>query len=122
VSPAILALHITAILLSIAGQFLLKTGALSFGAIALGEVASKFWTIALNPYIWGGLALYGVSAAGYIVVLSRAPLSIAAPLISVSYIFTVVGGAVFFGEPLPPLRLVGVFLIMMGVVLVVSAK
>ncbi|NJK33543.1 MAG: transporter [Oscillatoriales cyanobacterium SM2_2_1] len=121
-SPAILALHITAILLSIGGQFLLKAGALSFRAIALGDLADKFWVIVLNPFIWGGLSLYGISAAGYIVVLSRAPLSIAAPLISVSYIFTVVGGAFFFGEPLPPLRLVGVFLIMMGVVLVVNAK
>jgi drug/metabolite transporter (DMT)-like permease len=72
--------------------------------------------------IIGGLSLYAVSSIGFIVVLSRANISIVSPLLSISYLFTVLGGKLIFHEPLPPLRLVGVGLIMAGVIFVLRGQ
>ena len=50
--------------------------------------------MATQPSIVGGLSLYAVSSIGFIVVLSRANISIVSPLLSISYLFTVLGGKI----------------------------
>ncbi|MEE3718411.1 hypothetical protein V2H45_16845 [Tumidithrix elongata RA019] len=116
-----LLIQIFSLLLSIVGQFLLKAGALALGRVGMGNVAEKIVSMALQPYLWAGIAMYGLSAIGYIIVLSRTKLSIAAPTISISYVIITLGGALLFHEPLPLIRMVGVLVIVIGVLMVLQS-
>ena len=113
---------LAAILCSVLGQFILKAGAKILGPIGAANLVEKVIAMATQPLIIAGLALYAVSSIGFIVVLSRANISIVSPLLSISYLFTVLGGKIVFNEPLPPLRLVGVGLIMTGVIFVLRGQ
>jgi drug/metabolite transporter (DMT)-like permease len=113
---------LAAILCSVVGQFSLKAGAKILGPIGAANLVEKVIAMASQPLIVAGLALYAVSSIGFIVVLSRANISIVSPLLSISYLFTVLGGKIVFNEPLPPLRLVGVGLIMTGVIFVLRGQ
>ncbi len=110
-----------AILCSVVGQVLLKAGANALGAVGFNNLGPKLFAMTTQPLLWGGLACYAFSALGYIIVLSRAKLSAAAPLVAITYIFTVVAGMLFFGETVPMLRWAGISCIMAGVVLVLAA-
>jgi multidrug transporter EmrE-like cation transporter len=113
---------LAAILCSVLGQFTLKAGAKVLGPIGAANLVEKVVAMATQPLIIGGLSLYAISSVGFIVVLSRANISIVSPLLSISYLFTVLGGKIIFHEPLPPLRLVGVALIMTGVIFVLRGQ
>ncbi|NJL98677.1 MAG: EamA family transporter [Synechococcaceae cyanobacterium SM2_3_2] len=111
----------TSVLGGVIGQLLLKAGALALGPIQAGNLWQKLWAMASQPMILSGFCIYGMAALGFIVVLSRAKLSVASPLIATSYVFTVLAGSVFFGEEVPLMRWVGVGLILLGVLLVLRA-
>ncbi|MDP8935415.1 MAG: transporter, partial [Cyanobacteriota bacterium] len=104
------------------GQFSLKAGAKILGPIGAANLVEKVIAMATQPLIIAGLSMYAISSIGFIVVLSRANISIVSPLLSISYLFTVLGGKLIFHEPLPPLRLVGVALIMTGVIFVLKGQ
>jgi multidrug transporter EmrE-like cation transporter len=72
----------------------------------------------LNPWVLAGLGCYGLSAILWLSVLSRMPLSLAYPLVSVAIAAVVVLSAVLFGEPIPAPRAWGVVLIVIGVGLI----
>ncbi|MEZ2226457.1 MULTISPECIES: transporter [unclassified Microcoleus] len=113
---------LAAIFCGVLGQFSLKAGAKILGPIGAANLFEKILAMATQPLIVGGLGLYAFSSIGFIVVLSRAHLSIVSPLLSISYLFTVLGGKIIFNEPLPPLRLVGIGLIMTGVIFVLRGQ
>lgn len=121
-SRSVFILLLAAILCGVVGQFSLKAGAKILGPIGTANLIEKITAMATQPLIIAGLSLYAISSIGFIVVLSRANLSIVSPLLSISYLFTVLGGRFVFNEPLPPLRLVGVALIMTGVILVLKGQ
>jgi len=121
-SRSVFLVLLAAILCSVVGQFSLKAGAKILGPIGAANLVEKVMAMATQPLIVGGLCLCAVSSIGFIVVLSRANISIVSPLLSISYLFTVLGGKIVFGEPLPPLRLVGVGLIMTGVIFVLKGQ
>jgi len=121
-SRSVFLVLLAAILCSVLGQFSLKAGAKILGPIGTANLMEKVVAMATQPLILGGLSLYAVSSIGFIVVLSRANISIVSPLLSISYLFTVLGGKLIFHEPLPPLRLVGVGLIMTGVIFVLRGQ
>ncbi|MEI6429089.1 MAG: hypothetical protein WCO45_12000 [Pseudanabaena sp. ELA607] len=111
-------LQLLTLCLSVGGQFCLKAGAQALGRIGSGNLGTKLWEMAAQPFLIGGIALYGISAIGYIVVLSRAKLSVAAPLIGISYVFIAIGGNMLFKEEISSLRMTGIIIIMTGVVCV----
>jgi drug/metabolite transporter (DMT)-like permease len=121
-SRSVFLVLLAAILCGVVGQFSLKAGAKILGPIGAANLVEKITSMATQPLIIAGLALYAVSSIGFIVVLSRANISIVSPLLSISYLFTVLGGKIVFNEPLPPLRLVGVGLIMTGVIFVLKGQ
>jgi drug/metabolite transporter (DMT)-like permease len=121
-SRSVFVVLLAAILCSVLGQFSLKAGAKILGPIGAANLVEKVVAMATQPLIVAGLCLYAVSSIGFIVVLSRANISIVSPLLSISYLFTVLGGKLIFHEPLPPLRLVGVGLIMTGVIFVLRGQ
>ena len=86
------------------------------GHIALGGTGLK--DLAASPVVWGGLALFGVSAVVWLFALSRVELSFAYPFAALSYVIIVLASLTVLHESVPPLRWAGVALIIAGIVLV----
>ena len=74
--------------------------------------------IAFDPYVIAGLACYGISAAVWLVVLTRMPLSLAYPLVALAIVMVMVVSATFLGEPMPIGRIAGSILVVCGVALI----
>jgi multidrug transporter EmrE-like cation transporter len=74
--------------------------------------------LALNPFILGGLACYVVSVVVWILALSRVPVSVAYPMLSIGYIVNALAAWMLFGESLGAQKLVGIGFIVVGVWLV----
>lgn len=68
-----------------------------------------------KPLILIGFLCYGISSMFYLVALSRLDLSYAYPLIALSYVIVAVLSWWLLGESLPPLRLVGLGVVLIGV-------
>ncbi len=73
--------------------------------------------VAITAAVWGGLALFGLSAFVWLAVLSRAALSFAYPFAALTYAVIVVYD-VLVGEHVTGLRWAGVALIIAGIILV----
>jgi multidrug transporter EmrE-like cation transporter len=97
------------VLLNAAAQLLLKAGT---NAMPLGI------RLAVEPHILGGLACYVVSVVVWVVALSRVPVSIAYPMLSIGYIVNAIAAHYLFGETLSSMRVAGIGVIIVGVFLV----
>ena len=113
-------LVITGVLLNAAAQLLLKAGVRHLGVIKLQFTAilAAGWKLAFEPHILGGLACYVVSVVVWILALSRVPVSIAYPMLSLGYVVTAAAAWALFGESLGAMRLTGIAVIIVGVYLV----
>lgn len=69
----------------------------------------------LVPATWLGIAFWAVELLAWTVVLAKAPLSVAFPLMSLSYATIAVCAALFFKETIDMRRLAGIVLILGGV-------
>ncbi len=112
-------LILTSVLLGAAGQILLKMGALRLGPT--GDVGLLLWRIVTSPPILAGFGLYAVASVLWIVVLSRAPLSLAYPMLSLGYVIVLLASAYVFGETIPVVRVAGILAIVAGLILVSSS-
>ncbi len=101
-----------AICTSLAGQVLLKAGAIGPGG---------FLPQLLRVQTMVGLCAYGGAALLYIVALRRIPMSVALPCTAASYIAAVLIGYYGFDEPLGLAKLAAVGLICAGVVLLAAS-
>jgi len=108
-SAASFGLVLVGVLLNAAAQLLLKAGT---NAMPLGP------RLALEPHILGGLACYAVSVVVWVVALSRVPVSIAYPMLSIGYIVNALAAWYLFGETLSTMKLAGIGVIVAGVFMV----
>jgi drug/metabolite transporter (DMT)-like permease len=108
------------VMLNATAQLLLKAGTNRVGefAFALENVIPIGTKLAFNPFIVAGLACYGVSVVVWILGLSRVPVSVAYPMLSVGYIVNAGLAYLLFGESLPAQKIVGIGFIIVGVFLV----
>lgn len=118
----LIAMILLSVALAAVAQLALKTG--------MNEVTAKLTpeTFSLNgpslkalvsqPFVWAGLALFGVSAIVWLVVLSRASLSFAYPFASLTYVLILVFDQFVLDEEVPPLRWGGVAFIGIGIFLI----
>lgn len=115
-----LLLLIPAILSSTTGQLFLKMGMDQVGNFAFTPegILAALPQIALNPFIWIGMLGFLGGTVFWLGVLSRAPLSLAYPILALSYFVVVIEAWLFLGEQVTWLRLVGVGVIVVGVIIV----
>jgi multidrug transporter EmrE-like cation transporter len=120
VTPITFSLLMTGVLLNAAAQLLLKAGTNRVGefAFSLDNLVPIGSRLAGSPFILGGLACYVVSVVVWILALSRVPVSIAYPMLSVGYIVNALAAWMLFGESLGVQKLVGIGFIVVGVFLV----
>ena len=119
-SAATFALLMTGVLLNAAAQLLLKAGTNAVGRFefSVENILPVGMKLALEPHIAGGLACYVVSVAVWIVGLSRVPVSIAYPMLSVGYIVNAIAAWYLFGESITAQKMIGIGFIVCGVFLV----
>jgi multidrug transporter EmrE-like cation transporter len=117
--PAI-ALLLTGVLLNAGAQLLLKAGTNVLGVITLTREnwPQTLWAMATQGYFVLGAACYLVSLFVWILGLSRVPVSIAYPLLSVGYIVNAIAAHYLFGEAVTAQRWLGIGFIVVGVWLV----
>ena len=116
-------LIIISVLLAATAQILLKHGmtqVTDHGAIplALNRPVATFRRVAANASVWIGLLTFVVSAAVWIVVLSKVSLSFAYPFVSFTYIVILLFDGLILHETVSGLRWAGVAFIVAGILLV----
>jgi multidrug transporter EmrE-like cation transporter len=118
-----LLLALACVLLSSIAQIAMKLG-MKAGAPAAGgveaPVLATYAQALSSPLVWLGLALYGLSAGLWLWVLSRLDVSLAYPLVSLGFVFTLFVGIQWLGEPFSWQRLAGCGLIVAGVMLLAA--
>jgi drug/metabolite transporter (DMT)-like permease len=108
------------VLLNATAQLLLKAGTNVLGVITFtrdnwGELA---WRMATEQHFIAGTACYVLSLFVWILGLSRVPVSIAYPLLSLGYVVNAVAAHYLLGESLNLGRWLGIGFIIAGVFLV----
>ena len=119
-TPLTFSLVMLGVLLNAVAQLLLKAGTNRVGEFAFSadNIFPIGMRLATSPPIVAGIACYVVSLAVWILALSRVPVSIAYPMLSVGYIVNALGAWLLFGESLTAQKLVGIGFIIVGVWLV----
>ena len=98
-------------------------------AVVLGTVAQIFlkagtnvtpvgWGLALEPRILAGIACYAVGLVIWILALSKTPVSIAYPMVSLGFALNAGLAWWLLGEAVTPMRMAGIGIIIVGVFLV----
>ncbi|MBO9652093.1 MAG: EamA family transporter [Variovorax sp.] len=106
------------VLLNSVAQLLLKAGARAIGPVSLtsgASLASAAFGASTQPWIALGLMCYFVSAGLWVVALTRVDVTVAYPLLSLGYVIAAVLAWQIFGEQLTAMRLLGIFIILAGV-------
>jgi drug/metabolite transporter (DMT)-like permease len=106
--------------LNVTGQLSLKHGMSKYGnfALSLDSLPAMFSKAATNPHVLMGLVCYGLGFMVWLVVLSKAEVSYAYPLISMGYVFTAILARTLFGEAVSVTRMAGIFVTCVGVFLI----
>jgi len=115
-----LLLLLTGVLLNAAAQLLLKAGTNVLGIITFTAEnwLPTLWKMSTQGYfVLGGLC-YVVSLFVWIIGLSRVPVSVAYPLLSVGYVVNAIAAHYLFGEAVTVSRALGIGFIVIGVWLV----
>jgi multidrug transporter EmrE-like cation transporter len=98
-------------------------------AVVLGTVAQLFLKagtnatpvglgLALEPRILAGAACYAVSLIVWVLALSKTPVSIAYPMVSLGFALNALLAWWLLGEVVTPMRMAGIGVIIVGVFLV----
>jgi multidrug transporter EmrE-like cation transporter len=104
--------------LAIAGQLLMKQGMMMFGKFPVTTLISNLLPIIFQPYVFFGIACFGISSIFWLVVLSRIDLSLAYPLVSIGYVVVALISYFLFKENVSLIRWIGIIVICIGVLLV----
>jgi len=113
-------LILTGVLLNAAAQLLLKAGTNAIGHFEfhIDNVLPIGFKLATQPHILGGMTCYAVSLVVWIMALSRVPVSVAYPMLSIGYVVNAIVAHYWFGEALAAPKLLGIGLIVVGVYVV----
>lgn len=118
----LIAMILLSVALAAVAQLALKTGMnevtdkLSPESFSLNGPSLK--ALVAQPFVWGGLFLFGISAMVWLAVLSRASLSFAYPFASLTYVLILIFDQFVLKDEVPPLRWGGVAFIGIGIFLI----
>ena len=106
------------VLLNAAAQLLLKAATRHSGEL-VADSGQVSWAAVLQVLgavpLWVGLGCYGISVILWLGALSRVPVSVAYPMLSIGYVVNAFAAAMLFGEVLSLPKLAGIALICAGV-------
>lgn len=113
-------LILSGVLLNAAAQLLLKAGTNALGHLSFerSNLLTTVLRIGFEPHIIGGLSCYVFSVAIWIVALSKVPVSVAYPMLSIGYVVNAAAAWYLFGEVMSLQKILGITVIIIGVYLV----
>ncbi len=120
VKYVVLVLILLDVILNVTGQLSLKYGMAKIGnfSISLAALPPVFLKAATNFYVLLGLVCYGMGFMVWLIVLSKAEVSYAYPLISLGYVFTAILARAMFGEAVGVMRMMGILVTCLGVFMI----
>ena len=98
------------------GQVLMKYGLMKTGDFSMSW--GYFGRLLFNWQFFSCGLCYGAGSVLWMYIVKNFPLSMAYPMISLSYVFGMFAAIIFFHEQIPMTRWIGVFLVMSGCVLI----
>ena len=107
------------------GQISLKSGIGQIGEISsIGQLfnAGTLLRMFTNVRILAGLLCYGIAAILWLGAMSTLNVSFMYPLLSLSYVITALVALIFLRENITPLHWVGIFLVVGGCLVIVTAN
>ncbi|MBU5690202.1 MAG: EamA family transporter [Candidatus Aenigmatarchaeota archaeon] len=106
------------VLLAVVGQIFMKLGTKDIGGITIKKLTStEIFSVLLNKYIFLGMVAYFSGWLLWLIVLSQAELSYAYPFFALSYAIIAIISWIFFKETMTLVKAAGIFLIMIGAIL-----
>ncbi len=113
----------TGVMLNAAAQILMKAGTNAIGhfEFSMANVMPIGWKLATEWHIVTALFCYGVSVVVWILALSRVPVSIAFPMLSMAYVVNAVAAKYLLGEDFSATKLLGMGVIILGVIIISRA-
>ena len=96
----------------VAGQLVLSKTLVHFAGGLTLDTVLKFL---FDKYLWIAVIFVGIGSSVWLYVLSFQKLSIAYPLVSLSYILMIIAAYYFKGEPITINKIIGVLLICLGI-------
>jgi multidrug transporter EmrE-like cation transporter len=111
------------VMLNAAAQILMKAGTNAIGhfEFSMANVIPVGWKLATEWHIVTALFCYGISVVVWILALSRVPVSIAFPMLSMAYVVNAVAAKYLLGEDFNVTKLVGMGVIIIGVIIISRA-
>ena len=103
------------------GQILVRQGMLQVGKLenyAPLQLIVYFWHALCNPYVIGGTILNAVFYFLFMAALSWTGVTVVLPMTAIEYGFAAVLAVTLLKESVPPVRWVGIALVIAGVILV----
>ena len=116
-----LLLILASVSMGVSGQLCLKAGMDQIGALSVAGIGGAVQTafrVLTTPLVFSGLAFYGLGAAFWLIVLSQLDLSLAYPMLALTYILIPLAAQFVLGEQVPTLRWFGIAIVFVGVVVV----
>ena len=104
-----------------AAQLLLKAATRPLSAFTVFDLDTLLKSIGilmLSVPFWAGMTCYSCSLCVWLAALSKAPVSVAYPMLSLGYVVVAAASALWLGESLTLAKVFGIALICAGVVLV----
>jgi multidrug transporter EmrE-like cation transporter len=111
-------LILLAVVTSVYSNVVLKARATSLGGNVSDSSLTYVLSMARDPWVWSAAVATGVGMLLSVIALRQLELSVAQPIFSLIFVLVPLAAVFFLGEQLPPLRIVGLVLIFVGVVLV----
>jgi len=113
----------TGVMLNAAAQILMKSGTNAIGHFdfSASNILPIGVKLATEWHIIVALCCYAFSVVVWILALSRVPVSIAFPMLSMAYVVNAVAAWYLLGEAFNPTKLVGMGIIILGVIVISRA-
>src|SRR5487761_2503069 len=113
----------TGVMLNAAAQILMKAGTNAIGhfEFSAANILPIGLKLATEWHIVTALFCYGISVIVWILALSRVPVSIAFPMLSMAYVVNALAAWYLLNEAFNPVKLVGMGVIILGVVIISRA-
>ena len=110
--------------LTVYGQLVIKARALLYAAKASATIGKLHYLTAMFTDVWvlSALAAAVVAAGCWMLAVSRLEVGYAYPFMALSFVFVPIGSSLFFGEPLPIMRMIGIAFIVAGVTISAMAR
>jgi drug/metabolite transporter (DMT)-like permease len=116
----LLALILVDVVLNVTGQLSLKYGMSKIGnfSLSMATLPPVFMKAATNLHVLMGLLCYGLGFMVWLIVLAKAEVSWAYPMISLGYVFTAILARLLLGESVSATRMIGIMVTCLGVFLI----